>query len=80
MHEDGVFDRELDDIPEKRGVLFEHVLEAGVVGVRGGVVWHEEVEEHEDDVLQGEGDPIDVAPTDEASDDSGEEAGEKHTE
>ena len=51
LHEDGITKGELDDVPEKAGVFLRHGFQAGVVGVGRRVVWHEEVEEDEDDIL-----------------------------
>ena len=49
----------------------------GDVGVCGGVVGHEEIEEDEDEILQRQGEPVDVAPVGGVGDDAGEEAGEE---
>lgn len=54
------------------------VVESGWVGA--GVVREEEPEEDEDRVLQGEGEPVDVAPGGVFGDDAGEEAGEEEAE
>lgn len=49
----------------------------GDVGVCGRVVGHEEIEEDEDEILQRQGEPVDVAPVGGVGDDAGEEAGEE---
>ena len=55
MDQDGITAVELED-----GVEHAEVVQSRRVG--GGVVRHEEPEEGPDEVLQGEGDPVDVTP------------------
>ena len=76
LDEDGVFEEEFEDV-EEEGRVFPDDFE---LRVGGGVVRHEEVEEDEDEVLQGESDPVDVPPADEACDDAGQGAGDQHAE
>ena len=73
MHEDGVAAVELED-----GVEHAEVVQSG--RVRGWVVRHEEPEEGADEVLQGERDPVDVAPGGVVRDDAGEDAGDDDAE
>ena len=61
--EHGVAEGEQDDVPEERRVGLDGALPVRL-RVRGGVIWHEEPEEDEDEVLQAECDPVDIAPAD----------------
>ena len=75
-----MFKREADNVEEEGGVLLHDSFRSRVVWVGGGVVGHKEVEEDENEVLQRKGDPVDVAPADEAGDNAGEEASQEHSE
>ena len=72
LDEDGRFAEVTKDGDQSRPV--------GDVGVCGGVVRHEEPEEEEDEVLQGEGEPVHVAPVGAIGDDAGEKACKQQTE
>ncbi len=73
VHEDGVASVQLED-----GVDHAEVVET--TGVRGGVVWHEEPEEGPDEILQGKGDPVDVAPGGVVGDDAGKDTSDNNAE
>lgn len=62
----------------ENGVKDPEVVDA--IGVGGGVVGHEEPEQSEDEILQAEGEPIDVAPRGIFRHHTGQEAGEEQAE
>ena len=70
MNEHGVFEQH-----GKNAVQHLEVVEPA--GVGGGIVGHEEPEEDEDEILQAEGEPVDVAPGGVLGDDAGEDAGDE---
>ena len=48
------------------------------IGVRRGIVWHEEEEEDKDEKLKAKGYPVDVAPPNEFCNYAGEETRSEH--
>ena len=66
----------LEEHPDDAPQHFE-IVEA--VGVSTRVVWEEEPQENEDEVLECKGKPVNVAPRGVFGDDPGEEASNKET-
>ena len=67
-------------VPQHGDNAPKHLEVIQPAGVGGGVVRHEEPEEDEDEVLQAEAEPVNVAPIGVFGDNAGEDTGDEYAE